>query len=244
LSLCWHVLSTDPPGTKPYVAWGSTEDCPVEHPELYEEYVGEVRVDHHSGEPMTGPLDYRWIPHIFHGPSGKWIRKKVPMDPVRQLTTPIAEVRAAAPQHWIDEYGEAWIMLDGIETKCPSIEAANRLCAHQDAVRVQIRADLDAVGARESLGEEPLIIDGKPVLEENDKGEMVPVMTQITNPNVLQIANFPDGETLIANAQAVQDQADREAADEAARVEHAHLAARTPIEKIRDGIKSLFRKDK
>lgn len=60
----------------------------------------------------------------------------------------VPEVRKAKDIKF-DEYGEGWIMLDGIETKVPSIVAAKELLARQDATRVQIRADLDAQGLRE-----------------------------------------------------------------------------------------------
>jgi hypothetical protein len=53
-------------------------------------------------------------------------------------------------QNAIDEYGEHWVTIDGIETKAPSIKAARELLVRQDALRVQIRADLDALGVRDT----------------------------------------------------------------------------------------------
>lgn len=82
------------------------------------------------------------------------------MDPIRQLTSPVAEVRMHA-QTERDEYNEQWVMIDGIETKVPSIAAAKVLLAKQDAVRVEIRAALDETGIREkTVLEEITLEDG------------------------------------------------------------------------------------
>lgn len=70
------------------------------------------------------------------------------MDPLRQITSPVAEVRVHA-QSEHDEYNETWMMIDGVETKVPSIAAAQALCAKQDGIRVAIRAALDETGIRE-----------------------------------------------------------------------------------------------
>lgn len=165
------------------------------------------------------------------------------MDPIRQLTTPIAEVRAAAPIH-IDEYGEAWAVIDGIETKIPRIAAAKALLAKQDRVRMQIRADLDATGIRECTEQVQLTIEGKPQFDSDGEPIMVEMLPAGDGgANVLQIGNFPDAEGLMLNAAAAQSRNERAAADEAARVEHERLQTRTPLQKIRDRIVGLFRKD-
>lgn len=84
------------------------------------------------------------------------------MDPLRQITTPVAEVRVHAHAER-DEYNEQWVVIDGIETKVPSIAAAQALCAKQDAVRVAIRAALDETGIRDKTVKETIIIDGESV---------------------------------------------------------------------------------
>jgi len=65
-----------------------------------------------------------------------------------------------------DEYNEQWVMIDGIETKVPSIAAAKALLAKQDGVRVAIRAALDETGIRDKTVTEAITVDGEKVTVE------------------------------------------------------------------------------
>lgn len=239
MAFCWHTRETDPPGTKPYITWGSPDECPVCHPELYEPYGLPVIEDWHSGGCPFSP-EGEYLRDIIH--CGQWLkRKKVSMDPTRQLTTPIAEVRAQAPAY-VDSFGETWVMIDGIETKVPSLKAARALLAAQDATRVQIRADMDALGLRDLDQQEQLVVDGVPQVDAD--GEPITVgLLPPGDANYMQIGEFPDAEGLIRNAEAAQARLEKQAADEAAAAEHARLAARPPLTAVLDSIKSLFRKD-
>lgn len=230
MAFCWHVLDTDPPGTKPYVTWGSPEECPICHPDLYEPYPGPVEVDLSSGEPFE-PVTFRHLRDIIHFKGG-WHRKKVLMDPTRQLQTPIAEVRA--PYH-VDEYGEAWVVIDGIETKCPSIAAARKLCAAQDATRVQIRADLDALGIRDRTEKVEI------TLEDGTKDIVELLAPGDAGANVLQIGSFPDAPGLFQNAAAASTLADRIESEARAAARRAQRVARTPLQKLRDAVMSLLK---
>ena len=91
------------------------------------------------------------------------------MDPLKPIVDPTAEVRIDRNIKY-DNYGEAWVVIDGIETKVPSIAAAKELLARQDATRMQIRADLDATGIRDKTVKETIMIDGEEV-----EVEMVPM---------------------------------------------------------------------
>lgn len=120
------------------------------------------------------------------------------MDPTRQLQTPIAEVRATAPVH-VDSYGETWIMLDGVETKVPNVRAARALLKHQDKVREQIRADMDALGLRFN----PDGTDREEQVEITlDDGTKTTVgLMKPGDANYLQIETFPDAEGLFVLAE-------------------------------------------
>jgi len=78
---------------------------------------------------------------------------------------PIPIVRQHAVRH-IDEFGETWVTIDGIETKVPSIAAAKVLLAKQDGVRVAIRAALDETGIRDKTITEEIMVDGEKVTVE------------------------------------------------------------------------------
>jgi hypothetical protein len=119
------------------------------------------------------------------------------MDPVRQMATPIAEVRAQAPAS-VDEFGEQWIMLDGVETKVPDIKMARKLLAQQDAVRIQIREDLDALGVRDRTELVEITLDDgtKTTIEMLPPGDH--------GANILQIGGFPDAKGLFENAEKAQ----------------------------------------
>jgi len=126
------------------VTWGPEETCPACHPDLYEPYGKPVVSDFSSGEPCTP--DGKWIPHIIHC-NGQWLRKKALMDPIKQLISPVAEVRKHVEQ-WVDEYGDTWAIVDGIETKVAYTNPV-ALLKRQDGVRVEIRAALDETGIRD-----------------------------------------------------------------------------------------------
>jgi hypothetical protein len=70
------------------------------------------------------------------------------MDPLKPLTTPVAEVRHQA-SHFVDQYGETWVVIDGIETKVANIKQAQVLLTQQDKMRLDIRARLDEMGIRD-----------------------------------------------------------------------------------------------
>jgi hypothetical protein len=106
------------------------------------------------------------------------------MDPIKPLSEPTTEIRTHA--NHVDSCGETWIVLDGIETKVPSIKAARILLAKQDALRIDIRAELDKTGIRDQTVQESLVIDG--VVQKDDEGN--PVTVEMLPPgaaNVLQI---------------------------------------------------------
>lgn len=70
------------------------------------------------------------------------------MDPLKPLYTPVAEVRHQA-SHFVDEYGDTWVVIDGIETKVANVAQAKILLAQQDKTRLDIRARLDEMGIRD-----------------------------------------------------------------------------------------------
>ena len=136
----------------------------------------------------------------------------------------------------IDEYGEAWVVIDGIETKVPSIKQARATLARQDAVRLKIRADLDALGIRDKTEKVEITLeDGS-----KDTVELLPPGAA----NVLQIGNFETAEALQINADHAQRKLDEAERLRALAAERKRLAARPPLTKIRDAIMSFLRKDK
>ena len=106
------------------------------------------------------------------------------MDPVKSLTTPVAEVRAQAPVQ-VDEYGESWVVIDGVETKVPNLKAARELLDQQDATRKKIRADLDATGVRDRTEQVEITLDDgtKTTVELLPMGD--------SGANIMQIGGFP-----------------------------------------------------
>jgi len=227
---CWHTLSTDPPGTKPWITWGNEDECPIHHPELFEDVPeAEVHVDFNSGEPIERD--------VIGGPPGRhWIRKKVLMDPVKQIVNPVTEVRRHASR-FIDEFGEEWVVIDGIETKIPSIAAAQVLLVKQDAVREEIRAYLDAHGIRDRTEKV------KVTLDDGTETEIDMLPPGDAGANILQIGSFPDAAGLFENAARAQAQADTADAELERVRERARLKLRSPLIKIRDAIFGLLRKD-
>lgn len=107
------------------------------------------------------------------------------MDPIRQITSPVAEVQVQA-QREIDEYGEEWVVIDGIETKVPRIKAAQHLLTVQDDQRAAIRRDLDALGVRDRTEKVEITLDDGTVTEV----DLLPPGN--SGANVLQIGKFSD----------------------------------------------------
>ena len=78
------------------------------------------------------------------------------MDPF----APVPEVRKANRRDIvIDEFGEEWMMIDGVETKLPSIKKAIAQMKLCDETRVKIRADLDAAGLRDNVVETEITLE-------------------------------------------------------------------------------------
>lgn len=162
------------------------------------------------------------------------------MDPVKQIVTPIAEIRKVASRR-IDEFGEEWVVIDGIETKVPSVAAAKALCARQDAIRVKIRADLDEKGLRFN----PDGSDREEQVEITlDDGTVTTVglMKLGDDANYMQIGEFPDAPGLFANAQKAQDAADAKAKAEKQQTMR-EATARSPLAKIRDTVMGFLGKE-
>lgn len=72
---------------------------------------------------------------------------------------PIPEVRKMNHLHIVDNYGERWVVIDGVDTKVANLAAAKALLTKQDAVRVQIRADLDAQGIRDKTVQQEITLE-------------------------------------------------------------------------------------
>ena len=83
------------------------------------------------------------------------------MDPIKQLASPVAEVRKHVEQ-WVDEYGDTWAIVDGIETKVAYSNPV-ALIKRQDGVRVEIRKGLDELGIRDRTVKETITVDGQQV---------------------------------------------------------------------------------
>jgi hypothetical protein len=162
------------------------------------------------------------------------------MDPTRPLQTPVAEVRAQAPVH-VDGFGEAWVVIDGIETKVPNIKAARALLAQQDALRVKIRADLDERGIRFNPDGTDREEQVEITLEDGTKTTVG--LLKPGDANYLQMELFPDLPGLIQNADAAQAKEDYAGAVAAAVAEHRRLTSRTICTKILDVVVGFLRKD-
>lgn len=156
------------------------------------------------------------------------------MDPVKQITTPVAEVRRHA-SHFVDEYGESWVIIDGVETKVPNVKQAKSLLKQQDVVREKIRAALDETGVRDRTEQVEITLDDgtKTTVELLAPGD--------AGANVLQIGGFPDAAGLIQNATRAGEQADASEAERQRAVGRARLAARSPFQKLRDAFASLLK---
>lgn len=162
------------------------------------------------------------------------------MDPIKGLTEP-AGVHAVS-QRSFDAYGEEWVVIDGIETKVPRLKQARALLERQDKVREEIRAELDALGLRETV-ETEMMIDGELVtVQLLPKGD--------TGANALQIGKFPDAPGLFKAAEDADAKRERDLQD-------AHIAAvlearkneswfkrknRTWMTRLKDGIETVLRK--
>jgi len=156
------------------------------------------------------------------------------VDPIKQITTPVAEVRRHA-SHFVDEYGESWVVLDGVETKVPSVKQAKSLLRQQDVVREKIRAALDESGVRDRTEQVEITLDDgtKTFVELLAPGD--------AGANVLQIGGFPDAPGLLVNATRVQQKWDALEVAKQRTAEHIRLAARSPLQKVRDAITSLLK---
>lgn len=162
------------------------------------------------------------------------------MDPVKQIVNPTAEVRQHASR-FIDEYGEQWMMIDGVETKVPKIKQARALLAKQDAVRVEIRKELDERGIRDRTEQVEI------TLEDGSKTTVELLPPGDLGANCLQIGNFANERDLFERAAREQAKLDSTRAEETRAqeraVEDARLKARSPLVKIRDGVLRFLRKE-
>ena len=61
---------------------------------------------------------------------------------------------------FVDEYGDTWVTIDGIETKVGSIKQARKQLQYFDDMRKDIREKLDAEGIRDMVVEETITVDG------------------------------------------------------------------------------------
>jgi hypothetical protein len=156
------------------------------------------------------------------------------VDPVKQIINPVAEIRQHASR-FVDEYGESWIMIDGVETKVPNIKRAKALLRQQDVVREKIRAALDETGVRDRTEQVEITLD------DGTKTTVELLRSGDAGANVLQIGGFPDAEGLVQNAARVQERADASEAEKQRAIGRARLAARSPLKKLRDAIASLLK---
>jgi hypothetical protein len=159
------------------------------------------------------------------------------LDPIRPLSEPIAEVRRQAPVH-VDEYGESWMMIDGVETKVTSRKIAEAQLVKQDKVRVEIRTELDRLGLRDNMEEIQCVIDGVPQVD----GDGEPVMISLVQParaQYMQIEEWPFDDPRGYDKAELRN---REVAEMQARMDAAK-AAKLPKPSLFARIVKFFRKE-